>query len=470
MKKLFFILVFFLLVGRAMAINWDSGFDKGKLPASQISTDTTDFNKNLGPADTNVQHALDTLDNYSPDLSAYSTTAQGDLRWLGINATAANSTLFNGQNSSYYATNSSLANYVPYTGANNNVTLGAYNFTNTGDITTGDDLTLSNAATGGNPSLHINQQGAANRSKRLFFEYQGTAKAAITSSGQTTGNMIFQTNPSSGLHTALTIDENGNFDFADGTILFDNNVALGGFTAARDFGVNRNTITPAGGFGLTVHSGGATSGENNATGGNLTLSSGIATGTGSSSIALQTATAGGTGSTDRTPTTKWTIDGAGSLLSGTDGTSAYNLTTTGTLGAGAITGTSLIKSGGTSSQFLKADGSVDSNTYVVGTSYATYTPASGATATLDARVRDHWITMPAGNITIAVSNAAFGLKFNVYITQDGTGSRTVTWFTTIKWVGGTAPVLTTTASKRDAFSFFATASNTYDGYSVGFNI
>lgn len=40
-----------------------------------------------------------------------------------------------------------------------------------------------------------------------------------------------------------------------------------------------------------------------------------------------------------------------------------NILTTGTLGAGAITGTSLIKSGGTSSQFLKADGSVDTSTY-----------------------------------------------------------------------------------------------------------
>lgn len=41
-----------------------------------------------------------------------------------------------------------------------------------------------------------------------------------------------------------------------------------------------------------------------------------------------------------------------------------NLLTTGTLGAGAITGTSIIKSGGTSSQFLKANGSVDSSTYL----------------------------------------------------------------------------------------------------------
>ena len=108
--------------------------------------------------------------------------------------------------------------------------------------------------------------------------------------------------------------------------------------------------------------------------------------------------------------------------------------------------------------------------YVSPISLAIYTPANGATATLDARIRDHWITMPAGNITIAVSNAANGLKFNVYITQDGTGSRLATWFTTIKWAGGTAPTLTTTASKRDAFGFFCTSASTYDGYTVGFSI
>jgi len=82
-----------------------------------------------------------------------------------------------------------------------------------------------------------------------------------------------------------------------------------------------------------------------------------------------------------------------------------------------------------------------------------YTPSSGATVTIDARIRDHWITMPAGNITIAVSNAANGLKFSIYLTQDGGGSRTVTWFSTIKWAGGSAPTLTTTGGKRDAVGF-----------------
>lgn len=33
--------------------------------------------------------------------------------------------------------------------------------------------------------------------------------------------------------------------------------------------------------------------------------------------------------------------------------------------------------------------------------------------------------------------------------QDGTGSRTVTWFPTINWAGGSAPTLTTTESRAD---------------------
>ena len=80
--------------------------------------------------------------------------------------------------------------------------------------------------------------------------------------------------------------------------------------------------------------------------------------------------------------------------------------------------------------------------------------------------------MPAGNITIAVSNPTVGQVFMVEITQDGVGSRTVTWFSTIKWAGGSAPVLTTTASKRDTFGFIITAvgANTFDGYVIGFNI
>jgi len=48
----------------------------------------------------------------------------------------------------------------------------------------------------------------------------------------------------------------------------------------------------------------------------------------------------------------------------------------------SVTASSLIKSGGTSSQFLKADGSVDSSTYLTtGTASSTYLPLAGGTLT-----------------------------------------------------------------------------------------
>lgn len=101
----------------------------------------------------------------------------------------------------------------------------------------------------------------------------------------------------------------------------------------------------------------------------------------------------------------------------------------------------------------------------------TYTPSAAGTATLDLSLSNqHYITMPAGNITVALSNATNNQIFIVSITQDGTGSRTVTWFTTIRWAGGSAPTLTTTASKRDVFGFIRTGSNTYDGFIIGQNI
>jgi hypothetical protein len=101
----------------------------------------------------------------------------------------------------------------------------------------------------------------------------------------------------------------------------------------------------------------------------------------------------------------------------------------------------------------------------------TYTPAAAATATLDLSLANiHHITMPAGNITIALSNGVAGQCFIIRILQDGVGGRTVTWFTTIKWAGGSAPTLTTTASKADTLGFEITGTNTYDGFVVGANI
>jgi hypothetical protein len=95
----------------------------------------------------------------------------------------------------------------------------------------------------------------------------------------------------------------------------------------------------------------------------------------------------------------------------------------------------------------------------------------GGTTTLDLATGGiQNITMGAGNTTIALSNATTNQPFIISITQPNPGSRTVTWFSTIKWAGGSAPTLTTTANKRDTFGFICTGTNTYDGYVVGQNI
>jgi len=51
--------------------------------------------------------------------------------------------------------------------------------------------------------------------------------------------------------------------------------------------------------------------------------------------------------------------------------------------------------------------------------------------------------------------------------QDATGSRTVTWWSGIKWPGGVEPTLTTTGGDVDVFGFIVTAVANYDGFIVG---
>lgn len=53
-----------------------------------------------------------------------------------------------------------------------------------------------------------------------------------------------------------------------------------------------------------------------------------------------------------------------------------------------------------------------------------------------------------GNVTFTFASPVAGTHYLLELTQDSTGSRTVTW-PTIRWQGGTAPTLTTTAAKTD---------------------
>jgi hypothetical protein len=55
--------------------------------------------------------------------------------------------------------------------------------------------------------------------------------------------------------------------------------------------------------------------------------------------------------------------------------------------------------------------------------------------------------------------AALGQFFRLVIKQDGTGSRTITWPSSVKWPASTAPTITATASKADVIDFSSDGTN-----------
>ncbi|WP_322768416.1 hypothetical protein [Frankia sp. Cr1] len=67
------------------------------------------------------------------------------------------------------------------------------------------------------------------------------------------------------------------------------------------------------------------------------------------------------------------------------------------------------------------------------------------------------ITLSA-NCTLTFPTLVAGKRLRVTLRQDGTGSRTVTWPSTVRWPSGTAPTLTTTAAKGDRLEFEAVGS------------
>lgn len=81
------------------------------------------------------------------------------------------------------------------------------------------------------------------------------------------------------------------------------------------------------------------------------------------------------------------------------------------------------------------------------------------------------ITLTGNWSPTAFSNGQDGGRYILIIKQDGTGSRTVpTWPGTVRWPGGTAPTLTTTANKSDYISFiYNGVSSTYDGVAISTN-
>jgi len=108
-------------------------------------------------------------------------------------------------------------------------------------------------------------------------------------------------------------------------------------------------------------------------------------------------------------------------------------------------------------------------TFIIKNDYQeqTFTANSSTAITLDIVTNgtDQVITL-TGTATITMPTATAGKSFLLKL-KTGAGAYTVTW-STVKWPGGTAPTLTSTASRMDIFSFFSDGTNWY-GTTVGQN-
>ena len=87
------------------------------------------------------------------------------------------------------------------------------------------------------------------------------------------------------------------------------------------------------------------------------------------------------------------------------------------------------------------------------------TNVSGST-TLDFSLADHHIVSLTGNATLAnPSTEVAGQSGSIFVEQDGTGSRTLAYGNNFKWVGGTAPTLSTAANAVDRIDYIVRATD-----------
>lgn len=154
---------------------------------------------------------------------------------------------------------------------------------------------------------------------------------------------------------------------------------------------------------------------------------------GADGLALVAASGQTTGLTWAAPAPAAHAHGAADVTSGTVATAR--------LGSGTASATT----------FLRGDQAYADPTLLAA---AVHTVGNSSTSlAIDAASTSGWvktITM-TGNCTFTITGAVSGrvTTLELYLTQDGTGGRTATWPASVKWDGGTAPTLSTTAAAVD---------------------
>ena len=327
------------------------------LVGDQVLYDGSIWERSSGATGTVTSVALTAPSAFN--VSGSPITTSGTLAITGAGTT---SQYINGAGS--LTTFPSLTGFVPYTGATNDLNLGTHNlFANNlfdGFINvaaSGSQIVLTIAST---PSYTITGSGGQ------------TIKLPDATTLPNGAIFSFNNNQSSG---AITVNNNSNTlvvsvpsgGFAE-VVLLDNSIAAGSwdrhFKAPSNVSWSTNTLDYAGSITSATWNGNV--------------------------VAINR---GGTGSSTQNfvdLTTTQTIGGAKTFSS-------------------SLTASSLIKTGGTSSQFLKADGSVDSSSYITLTSLS-FTAGSGAynntTGVITIPTNNNQITNGSNFITLGSINAS----------------------------------------------------------------
>jgi len=104
---------------------------------------------------------------------------------------------------------------------------------------------------------------------------------------------------------------------------------------------------------------------------------------------------------------------------------------------------------------------IEAGTFTNGYTEEVATSNTGTAYTIDLAGGSVQILTLTGNCTFTFPTATAGQSFILLLKQDGTGGRTVTWPAAVKWPGGTAPTITSTALKMDKYVFTADGTNFY---------
>lgn len=140
----------------------------------------------------------------------------------------------------------------------------------------------------------------------------------------------------------------------------------------------------------------------------------------------------------------------------------------GTSAMTAVTAPSGTIVGTTDTQTLTAK-TVEAGTFTNGYTEEVATANTSTAYTIDLAGGSVQLLTLTGNCTYTFPTPVAGKSFILVQKQDATGSRTVTWPASVKWPAGTAPTVTSTASKADKFVFTAIDGSSWLGSVAGQN-